>query len=63
MKKLQPITISELTGLNVGQLYELLFLKTRAAIEKRKMFCGHYKMRELYVNMSGQFLIEPDPFE
>lgn len=58
MSKLIKTKITELKGLNGGNLYELVFLKTRAAIEKKRKFCGYYQARKLYIEPSGDILIE-----
>ena len=55
---MKEITISELKGLNIGQLYELIFLQTRARVEKERKFCGYYKALKLFIEPNGKFLIE-----
>lgn len=60
-EELQKTNIGELPGLNVGNLYELVFLKTRAAIENKRKFVGYYQARKLFIEPNGSFLIESRP--
>jgi len=55
---MKEITIDDLKGLNIGQLYELVFLKTRANIENERKFCGYYKTLKLFIEPNGKLLIE-----
>lgn len=55
---MKEITIEELKGLNIGQLYELVFLKERARVENERKFCGYHKALKLFIEPSGEFLIE-----
>lgn len=57
-KRLFKTTIYDLRGLNLGQLYELAFLKTRARFEDKRKFCGYYKARKMFVEPGGELLIE-----
>ncbi len=58
IEAMEKITINELKGLDLGNLYGLLFVYTRAQIEKQRKFVGYYKARKLFVEPDGSFLIE-----
>lgn len=58
---LEKIDIGKLVGLNVGNLYELIFIRARAMIEKNQKFCGYYQSRNLFISPEGELLIEPNP--
>lgn len=55
---MEKVSAEDLKGLNTGQLYELVFLKTRANIENKRKFCGYYKARKLFIEPSGELLLE-----
>lgn len=55
---MKEITINDLTGLNTGQLYELVFQKTRANVENKRKFCCYYKALKLFIEPNGKLLIE-----
>jgi hypothetical protein len=58
---MEEIKVEELKGLNIGDLYQLAFMQTRAKIERVRKFMGYYQARKLFIEPDGSFLIESLP--